>query len=92
MKVIHRLVGYNAKTDAMEYRRDIPPAALGPVKRIAEVPPSDPEITDAYSLTAEQAQNVAAAIGVELDRRPLDYFIESFAQSAAKDQHTRASA
>lgn len=90
MTVIHRLVGYDPRTDAIASQHDIPSATLARVKRIAEVPSTDPDAADSYVLTAAQAREVAALLGVTLDARPMDYCLESFATSTPKSARVSA--
>lgn len=83
MTVVHRLVGYDRRTDRMKARCDIPPDLLAEAKRIAGVGSEDPGAAWSYPLSAAQAQAIAQLIGTEIDPSRLEFFLEPFAASTA---------
>jgi hypothetical protein len=78
MKVIHRLVGYDPKTDRMKLKIDIAERLLGDAKRIAGVPDDDPDAAWSYPLSRSQVRAVAALIGAQLDPDNAEFFLEAF--------------
>jgi hypothetical protein len=86
MSLVHRLVGYDRRTDRMKTRSDIPPDLLAETKRIAGVGSEDPDAAWSYPLSAAQARAVAQLIGTEIDPSGLEFFLEPFADSAGGDR------
>jgi hypothetical protein len=62
MKVIHRLVGYDRRTDQMKVRYEIPSDTLAEAKRIAGVASDDPGAAWSYPLSVDQARAIAKLI------------------------------
>jgi len=85
MNVVHRLVGYDRRSDRMKARCDIPPDRIAEAKRIAGVAPDDPGAAGSYPLSATQVQAIAQLIGAEINPDHLEFFLEPFADSAASD-------
>jgi hypothetical protein len=83
MTVVHRLVGYDRRTDRMKTRCDIPPDLLAEAKRIVGVAADDPDAAWSYPLSATKARAVAQLIGAEIDPRGVEFFLEPFADPAA---------
>jgi len=83
MRVEHRLVGCDRPTDRMKVRFDIPDALLPGAKKIAQVPPDDPEAAWWYPLSTAQVRNVANLIGAEVDPNAAEFFLEAFAAPVA---------
>ena len=86
MTVVHRLVGYDRRSDRMRARRDIPPDLFAEAKRIAGVAPDDPDAAWSYPLSEAQAQAIAQLIGTEIDPSRLEFFLEPFADAAANER------
>jgi len=83
MQVIHRLVGYDRRTDRPRVRFDVPNTVLPQAKRIAQVPEDDPEAMWSYPLSQTQARHLAHLIGAQIDPGESEFFLESFADSAS---------
>jgi hypothetical protein len=79
MKVIHRLVGYDPKTDRMKLKINIADRLLGDAKRIAGVPDDDPDAAWSYPLSHSPVRAVATLIGAQLDPDNAEFFLEAFA-------------
>jgi hypothetical protein len=80
MHVIHRLVGYDLRTDRPKQRFDIPDSLLPDAKKIAQVPADDPDAAWSYPLSARQARDLARLIGAAPDLQDAEFFLEAFAQ------------
>lgn len=78
MNVVHRLVGYDRKTQSIAFEKDIPRDRLGTVKKIANVPPTDPDAVHDYELTTMQARDLAGYLGAAIDADRLQFFLEAF--------------
>ena len=85
MSLVHRLVGYDRRTDRMKARWDIPGDRLDEAKRIASIAADDPEAAWSYPLSAAQAGAIAQPIGTDIDPDHLEFFLEPFADSATGD-------
>jgi hypothetical protein len=85
MNVVHRLVGYDRRSDRMKARCDIPSDRIAEAKRIAGVALDDPGAAWSYPLSATQVQAIAQLIGAEIDPDHLEFFLEPFADSATGD-------
>jgi hypothetical protein len=83
MKVVHRLVGYDRRTDRMKTSCNIPADVLAEAKRIAGVSSDDPDAAWSYPLSIQQARSIALLIQIEIDPNRLEFFLEPFADSAA---------
>ena len=59
MQIIHRLVGYDAQTDRVKLRFDIPDGVMPDAKKIAKVPADDPDAAWSYPLTEAQTRRFA---------------------------------
>lgn len=79
MQVVHRLVGYDRKTDRVKIRFEVPDNLLADAKRIAHVPTDDPEAAWSYPLTGDQARNLADLLGISLGSNRAAFFLEAFA-------------
>ena len=80
MSLVHRLEGYDCRTDRMKTRCDIPPDRLAEAKRIAGLASDDPDAASSYPLSAAQARAVAQLIGTEIDPARLEFFLEPFTE------------
>ena len=84
MKVIHRLVGYDRRTDQMKVRYEIPSDTLAEAKRVAGVAPDDPGAAWSYPLSADQARAIAGLIRAPIDPDGLEFFVEPFSDLGAE--------
>jgi hypothetical protein len=83
MSLVHRLVGYDRRTDRMKARCDIPPDRLAEAKRVAGVAPDDPDAAWSYPLSVPQARAIAPLIATNIDSDHLEFCLEPFADSTA---------
>lgn len=86
MTVVHRLVGYDRRTDRMRTRCDIPHNVLAEAKRIAGVAPDDPDAAWSYPLSAARARAMAQLIRAEIDPDHFEFYLEPFADPVADDE------
>jgi hypothetical protein len=84
MRVIHRLVGYDQKTDRAKVSFKVAGRLLSNAKRIAKVPNDDPQAVWSYPLSPDQVSELAKLIGARLDPAEVEYFLEAFADSTPK--------
>lgn len=79
-QVVHRLTGYDRKTELLAIRRDIPREDISRVKEIARVGPDDPDAIGSYPLDPERAQEIARLLSLTTDAGEYDFFLEPFAE------------
>jgi hypothetical protein len=84
MKVIHRLVGYDRRTDQMKVRYEIPSDTLAEAKRVVGVASDDPGAAWSYPLSPDQARAIAGLIRAPIVLIPWNSFLEPFADLAAE--------
>ena len=75
--IIHKLVGYHAKTGRMVYEHDVPQGVLRLVKDIANVARDDPDAIGSYRLSPRQAREIASVLNLELPQE-LSFSLEPF--------------
>jgi hypothetical protein len=80
-RVIHRLVGYDRRTDRMKVKFDIPDRLMAEAKKIAKVPEDDPDAAWSYPLTEAKAHRLAKVIGVRADANEVEFYLEAFAET-----------
>ena len=78
-RVIHRLVGYDRRTDRITVQFDIPNELMPEVKKIAKVTADDPDAVWSYPLSKAGTGRVAALIGAKLPDDNAEFFVEAFA-------------
>jgi hypothetical protein len=80
MTTVHRLTGYDKKTERLVFEYDIPPSKLRRAKELANVPRDDPSAVGSYPLDPSQARHVARLINqmVNIDR--YSWFLEPFVE------------
>ena len=86
MGVIHRLVGYDQKTDRVKVSFNVADHLLGDAKSIANVPNDDPQAVWSYALSRDQVYRLAKLIRARVDPGQAEFFLEAFADSAVPDR------
>jgi hypothetical protein len=79
-RITHSLVGYDRVTERVAEEFDVPDAVLPKAKKLARVPPDDPDAVMCYPLDAARARDVADLVKVRIDTSRIDYFLEGFAE------------
>jgi hypothetical protein len=80
MRVIHRIVGYDRKTDSMKVQFNIPDHLITEAKNIAQVPTDDPDAAWSYPLTEAGTRRLANLIGVSAGPQNAGFYLEAFAE------------
>lgn len=75
MKKNYRLVGYDRNTERMADRHLVPDQHVAYARRVAHFSDDPLDIGDA-PLNASEAKDIAGTIGVSIDTRTRDYFLE----------------
>ena len=78
-QLAHSLVGYDRVTERVAEEFDVPDAVLTRAKKLARVPPDDPEAVMCYPLEAAKARALADILGATIDTGRRDYFLEGVA-------------
>jgi hypothetical protein len=79
-RIVHRLTGYDRKTELLAIECEIPVGDITRVKEIAGVGPSDPDAIGSYPLDQGQVERVVRLLGAEIDAERYDFFLEPFAE------------
>lgn len=77
-RVFHALVGYDKATGEVAIEHEVPDAELDYAKATAGVGPDDPDAVLCYRLSPSQAGDIAGAIGVGVDGRAYNFYLEGF--------------
>jgi hypothetical protein len=80
--VTHRLVGYDRASGHVAVEHEVPGRFLELAKRLAKVGADDPQAVLCYRLDDLQARELAVAIGAQIDRNQLNFYLEGFAEAA----------
>jgi hypothetical protein len=57
---------------------ELPASALNRVKKIADVPATDPDLVGAYPLTERQLAMIAEAAHITVEPNRFQYFLEAY--------------
>ncbi|HEY1504099.1 MAG TPA: hypothetical protein VGF92_07355 [Stellaceae bacterium] len=76
MTITHKLVGYDKQSERVAAEYDVPEQKFDLVRRIVGVSHTDREAIGNYPLAAPAAEEVAKEIGLRLDTKRLDFFLE----------------
>jgi hypothetical protein len=77
---VHRLTGYDRKTELLAIACDIPASDFLRAKEIARVGPDDPDAIGSYPLDQDQVNNIAKLLGSTVEVSRYDFFLEPFAE------------
>lgn len=84
--LVHRLVGYDQRTERVSVEYEIPAERLSQVKWMAEVDPDDPDAIYSYPLDPRTARIIGRIIGQAVDAEHLDFFLEPFPEAEQSKQ------
>jgi hypothetical protein len=77
-RIVHRLTGYDRKTELLAIEYEIPVGDITCVKEIAGVDPSDPNAIGSYPLDQGQVESIARLLGAKINNDMYDFFLEPF--------------
>jgi len=80
MTAVHRITGYEKRTERLEIEHDVPPERLNEIRQLAHVPPEDSGAVGAYPLDPHAAGLVALKLDKPLNVDAYDWFLEPFAE------------
>lgn len=85
MTVVHRLTGYDNKTERLAIEHDIPASKLKHARELAGVRHDDMDAAGSYPLSAGQARTMAKLVNqvVNIDR--YSWFLEPFDESDVEE-------
>jgi hypothetical protein len=75
---LHRLVGYDRKTELEKFEVTIPQHVFGEISSVVSFDDDDPDAVFCYELTKEQARRIAIIVHKSLPSG-LDFFLEGYA-------------
>jgi len=81
MSVIHRITGYNKRTDRLEVEYGIPQDRFTEIREVARIPSHDTDAAGSYPLDAEAARAIAWKIDKTINLDGYDCFLEPFSEA-----------
>jgi hypothetical protein len=78
MSLEAKIIGFDRASERATVEVGVPNAALDKVKKIADVPPTDPEILGSYPLNERQIAMIAEAAHITIDPSKCLYFLEAY--------------
>ena len=85
MTVVHRLTGYENKTERLAIEHDIPASKLKHARELARIPHEDSEAVGSYQLDPSQATDIAMLVCKKIDVDHHAWFLEPFDESGSKE-------
>ena len=79
MNAVHRLTGYDKRSERLERSHDIPAERLAEALALARVLPSDEHAYGSYPLDAEAIRKLSTTLNRPLNGELYDWFLEPFA-------------
>ena len=81
--IFHAIVGYDKKTGEVAVEHPVPLAELPYVKSVAGVGADDPYAAMCYKLSPTAAGDIGGAIGIHVNTRAFNYYLEGFDEPVA---------
>ncbi len=78
MTALHKITGYEKRTERLERALAIPSDRLSDVMALAKVPPLDEGALGSYPLDATAVHQVSLKFGTILNAAAFDWFLEPF--------------
>ena len=79
MTVVHRMTGYDKRTERLEIEHDIPAERFSDVRALAHVPIEDEDAAGSYPLDASAARQLGWTLDKPVNLDLYDWFVEPFA-------------
>lgn len=84
MSIVHKVTGYDRRTDKLELAFDLPCEQLDDVRKLVDLPPSYLECLGSFRLDPGAALQLASMLRVTIDVDRYEWFIEPFAEQSAE--------
>lgn len=78
MNAIHRITGYEKRTERLEIEHDVPPERLSDFRKLAHVPSTDTHALGSYRLEPDAVRKAASKLRIRLNVDAYDWFLEPF--------------
>jgi len=92
MNVLHRVTGFNKRSEMIEREFNVPAELVPSAREIAQAPANWQEAPGAFELSIGAAQAISAMLRVPMDTDRFDWFLEPVAAPhAATNRETRMS-
>ena len=79
MNIVHRVTGYDKRTEMLSYQFDVPQERLSEVRDLARVAPDDDVALGSYPLDNSVARTIAGKLNLPMIIERCDWFLEPFA-------------
>jgi hypothetical protein len=81
MSAVHRITGYEKRSERLEIEHDIPPERLNEIRQLARVPADGAGAFGAYPLDSDMARMVGLKLDKPLNVDAYDWFLEPFSDA-----------
>ena len=79
MSTIHRVTGYDKRTELLAFAFDVPADHMTELRRLANVDPADDEALGSYPLDSVAARALAHSLNLPMAVERCDWFLEPIA-------------
>lgn len=76
MSVVHRVTGYDKRTEALEREVDIPADLVAEARRLANAPEDPAQAPGAFPLSGSTVVRLSAMLGLPMSQDRYDWFLE----------------
>jgi len=73
-----KIIGFDRSSELLAVELDVPSSAVDRVKKIADVPLSDPDLLGSCPLDEQQLARIAEAAHMAIDPSKFLYFLEAY--------------
>lgn len=79
MNAVHKITGYDKRTEALTFEHQVPADQLNTAREIAHVPSSDYDAVGSYPLDADGVRRLSLRLGQHtINTDAYDWFLEPF--------------
>ena len=76
MSTVHRVTGYDKRTELIAYQFDVPADRMTEIRHLAKVDPRDAEAAGSYPLDTTAAHMIAHDLNLPMAMDRCDWFLE----------------
>ncbi len=76
MSVVHRVTGYDKRTEMLEREADIPADLVAEARRLADAPEDVEQAPGAFPLSGPAVARLSAMLGLPMSQERYDWFLE----------------
>lgn len=76
MSMVHRVTGYDKRTERLEREADIPAHLVAEARRLADAPEAFEQAPGAFPLSNSAVARLSAMLGLPMSQDRYDWFLE----------------